>query len=154
MESLIKHYKVWSTCSTWNTSKVVVEVPSTCMSMKNVTYWSQIIKYINDPRQPYGRSTSSSKFCYLSLDVVSWAWQLSQGCNQTVPQCMSTTTRATLMRTNLHCQWEHVVFIQRLVLIRIQIDLGSVYFLKNSKNFTRFPVTSNLWTHTWSIKCR
>jgi hypothetical protein len=32
--------------------------------------------------------------------------------------------------------------------------LGSVYFLQNSKNFTRFPVTSNLWTYAWSIKCR
>jgi hypothetical protein len=103
------------------------------MSMKNVTYRSQIIKYINDPRQPYGTSTSSSKFCYLSLDVVSWAWQLSQGCNQTVPQCMSTTTRAKLMPTNLHCQWEYVVFIQRLVLIRIQIDLVKI---SHSQNFS------------------
>jgi hypothetical protein len=31
---------------------------------------------------------------------------------------------------------------------------GCVQFLQNSKNFTRFPVTSNLWTHTWSIKYR
>jgi hypothetical protein len=30
----------------------------------------------------------------------------------------------------------------------------SVWFLRNSKNFTRLPVTSNLWMHTWSIKCR
>jgi uncharacterized membrane protein YhdT len=25
------------------------------------------------------------------------------------------------------------------------LHLGSVYFLQNSKNFTRFPITSNLW---------
>jgi hypothetical protein len=24
--------------------------------------------------------------------------------------------------------------------------------LQTSKNFTRFPVTSNVWTHVWSIK--
>ena len=29
---------------------------------------------------------------------------------------------------------------------------GCVYALC-SKNFSRFPVTSNFWTHTWSIKC-
>jgi hypothetical protein len=29
-----------------------------------------------------------------------------------------------------------------------------VQFLQSSKIFTRFPVTSNLWTHAWSIKYR
>jgi len=31
---------------------------------------------------------------------------------------------------------------------------GLVYFYAKTQNFSRFPITSNLYTHAWSIKYR
>ena len=50
--------------------------------------------------------------------------------------------------------WKSILYLNTLCQLRPAIPWGLVYFHSKIQNFSRFPVTLNLYTHAWSIKYR